>query len=130
MKNSFGSGDFLPVSERQPEPSLAPHDPQIKNVILFVLESVGAEYVEAFGGRYPVTPTLNRYRDKAALFEKIYVPVPMTVNSLWSLECSMYPWISYKLMVREFPKVEAPSLSGELRHHGCQTAFFNSSDNG
>lgn len=129
MKSTVGNDDFLPVSARPPEQSQAPHHPEIKNVVLFVLESVGSQYVEAFGGKYPVTPTISRYRDKAALFQNIYVPAPMTVNALWSLECSMYPWISHKLMVREFPKVRAPSISGELGRHGYRTAFFNSGDN-
>lgn len=131
MKTSVGNSDFLPVADRpfaQPDVS-RPSTPQIRNVILFVMESVGAEYTQPFGGKYPVTPTLNRYRTKAASFANIYASAPMTVNSLWSLECSIYPWISPKLIVREAPQIHVPSLSSELRKRGYQTAFFNSSDN-
>jgi phosphoglycerol transferase MdoB-like AlkP superfamily enzyme len=132
MKTSVGNDDFLPGAARS-APSVVSHarrpDAEVRNVILFVMESVGAPYVEAFGGQYPVTPTISRYEKKAALFDKIYSPVPFSTKALWSLECGIYPWITHDTISRQCPQIAVASLSSELKDHGYRTAFFNSSDN-
>ena len=100
----------------------------VKNVILFVMESVPDEYVELYGGKYPVTPTLNKYRDRSIVFHDVYAHAPATNMSLVSILCSSYPWISYLTLTQEHPDVPLPSLGGELKSRGYRTAFFASGD--
>lgn len=123
MKTPVGPEDFqgAPPTERR--------KPVIRNVLMFVLESVPAEYIEAYGGRHPVTPELNKYRDQWRLFRNVYAHAPATDKSLVSLLCAVYPWISYRSLTHEHPAAALPSLGSELKRHGYRTAFFNCADN-
>ena len=103
-------------------------EPVIKNVIVFVFESVAAQYLEPYGGAYPVTPELQKMRSKSVLFENIYAHAPNTNVSMVSLLTATYPWISTKFVTREYPAIALRSITEELRRTGFQTAFFNSAD--
>jgi len=100
----------------------------IENVLLIVLESTGAEYLDLYGGKYTITPTLNAYFAHSALFENIYAHAPSTNKSLSSLMCAIYPWISYLTLTQEKPDYSMPSLSSEFHKQGFRTSFFTSSD--
>jgi arylsulfatase A-like enzyme len=100
----------------------------LRNVLIVVLESVPAEYVEPYGGAYPVTPTLSRYREHAALFRTIYAHAPSSNKSLISLLGGMYPWVSYQSLTQERPDADLATLSSVLHKRGYRTAFFHSSD--
>ncbi|MBF8301980.1 MAG: Lipoteichoic acid synthase 2 [Candidatus Dadabacteria bacterium] len=131
MKTQIGSEDFQLSGYRPLESSSIQNsrNSKIKNIIIFVLESVPTEYIEAYGGSYPVTPELNKYIKQSALFENIYAHAPATNYSLVSILCSIYPWIKYFSITREGPEINLPSLSTELKKHGFRTAFLNSADN-
>lgn len=131
MKTSVGPEDFLAVMDRKPEAPLKPFRPAtpIRNVLLFVLESVPTEYVEVYGSKYPVTPTLSRYRKHSMLFRRIYATAPSTNKSMVSLLCGIYPSISYLSLTQEDPSANLASLSSELKERGYRTAFFSASDN-
>lgn len=101
----------------------------VKNVLLFVMESVPAEYLETYGGKYPVTPTLKKYRDRSVMFKDVYAHAPATNMSLVSILCSTYPWISYMTLTQERPDVPLDSISAILKTRGnYRTAFFASGD--
>lgn len=101
---------------------------EVRNVVIFVLESVPAEYIDAYGGGFSATPELNRYRHQSVLFRNIYAHAPSTNESLVSILLSIYPWISYKNLTREYPAIVFPSLSSELKSYGYRNAFFTSAD--
>ena len=129
MKTSVGSEDFAPQGRSSPSSAVAVRSSgRIRNVIFVVLESVPAEYVEAFGGPYPVTSELGKYRGRSELFTNIYAHCPTTSYSLVSLLLSIYPRISYQGLTEEQPAVPFPSLSSELKRRGYRTAFFSSAD--
>jgi arylsulfatase A-like enzyme len=110
--------------------SFAPRvGPKVRNVLIYVLESVPAEYVEAYGGTYPVTPELNKYRQQAMLFKNIYAHAPATTKSMVSMLCAIYPWVSYQSLTAEHPTAKISSLTSELKARGYRTGFFSSSDN-
>ena len=101
----------------------------VKNVVIFVFESVPAEYIEAYDGAYPVTSELNKHLKHSAVFKNIYAHAPASNKSLVSIMLSIYPWISYRSVTNEYPGIKFPSLSGELKGAGYRTAFFHSGDN-
>lgn len=101
----------------------------IKNVIVFVLESTPAEYVQPYSSRFKITPELEKYLPESIVFENIYAHAPATNNSLVSILGSIYPWLSYNSITKEYPDIKMPTLSSELKKHGYETAFFNSADN-
>ncbi|MCA9964238.1 MAG: sulfatase-like hydrolase/transferase [Anaerolineales bacterium] len=113
----------------KPNPSTAPRsNKKVENVVLFVLESMPAEYIEAFGGIYPVNPNLQEYRDRSAIFTRIYAHAPSSNKSLAAILGGIYPNISYMSLTAEQPDIELPTLSSELSAKGYRTGFFNASD--
>jgi lipoteichoic acid synthase len=100
----------------------------IRDVLIFVLESVPAEYVEIYGGAYPVTPVLNRYRSTSLRFDNAYAHSPSTNVSLVSILTGTYPWISSKFITEEHPDFPVTSLGSVLKARGYRTGFFNSAD--
>ena len=100
----------------------------IKNVLLIVLESAGAEYFDLFGGKYSISPNMNKLASNAILFDQAYASSPATNKSLVSILCSRYPWLSYKSLTQEVPDFNSPSLSSVLHHAGYKTSYFTSAD--
>lgn len=102
---------------------------QIKNVLLFVMESTPAEYVAPYSNTYKITPELEKCLSEAIVFDNIYAHAPATNNSMVSILGSVYPWLSYNSITKEHPDIRIPTISSELKQLGYRTAFFNSADN-
>lgn len=129
LPTPVGPEDFTPVLPAAvPSPALAAQSGRTRNVILVVLETTPADQLDLFGAPYPVTPELTKDRPHAAIFGNIYAHCPATESSIVSLLLSLYPWLSYRSVTREYPALAIPSLSSELRRRDYRTAFFNSSD--
>jgi phosphoglycerol transferase MdoB-like AlkP superfamily enzyme len=101
----------------------------IKNVIIYVFESLPAEFVTPFNRKYNATPFLDSIKSSAVLFDRIYAHAPATNKSMLSILCGMYPYLSYKLITVQKPDIKWPSVSDELKKSGYETSFFNSGDN-
>ncbi|MCE3277854.1 MAG: Lipoteichoic acid synthase 2 [Bacteroidetes bacterium] len=101
----------------------------IKNVIVFVMESTPAEYVQPYSGTYKITPELEKHLKESIVFDNVYAHAPATNNSMVSILGSVYPWLSYNSITKEHPDIQIPTISSELKKHGYRTAFFNSADN-
>jgi lipoteichoic acid synthase len=129
MKTSAGTVDFERLVESGGEPSnnRSP-DAGIRNVIIYVLESVGAKYVLDEKSSAISVPELMRYRHSAVSFRNIYAHVPASNNSLASIMTSAYPLISYKELTQEKPNVALESISSVLHARGYRTGFFSSGD--
>jgi arylsulfatase A-like enzyme len=127
MKTPIGEDEFEPtVLRTTPSPLVTKSG--IKNVIVFVLESTPAEYLGMYNPEYhAVTPNLDRWSKHAVVFENAYAHAPATNKSLFSILCSVYPWISYKSETEEFNLV-LPSIPSYLRQYGYSTGFFSSGD--
>lgn len=111
-----------------PRPPIRGREGQPPNVLVIVLESVSVEFLEPFGGSYPVTPALSRFRPSSFSFTSVYSHAPSTNKAVVSLLGSIYPWLSYHALTRERPAVRLPSLSGVFKAEGYRTAFFSSAD--
>jgi phosphoglycerol transferase MdoB-like AlkP superfamily enzyme len=102
---------------------------QIKNVIVFVLESTPAEYITAYNPAIKATPFIQSIRQQAALFENIYAHTPATNKSMFSILCSTYPDFSFKSVTKETPDMPLASITSELKKEQYRTLFLNSGDN-
>jgi arylsulfatase A-like enzyme len=136
MLTSVSPADFLPAGARAPSQGalgLALRERArragVHNVLIIVVESLGAQYVGAYGGPYGATPLLDRYSRHAMRFTRVYVSVPSTIHSLTALLLSVYHPHSFRVLTAEYPRLRLPSLSGELERRGYRTAFFNAADN-
>lgn len=111
-----------------PHPSQAPFDGRIHNVVLFVFESVPAEYVPGYQTRFQVMPHLAEHLHESLLVTDMYAQMPSTNNALVALLTSLYPQISYQSFSKEHSATPVPSLSSELKKQGFRTSFFFAAD--
>lgn len=102
---------------------------KIKNVIVLVLESTPAEYIQPYDNKFKITPRLEEYLSQSIVFDNMYAHAPATNKSMVSLLASVYPWLSYASITQDHPDINAPTISSELKKQGYRTAFFNSGDN-
>lgn len=113
----------------RPAGPYAPAHENVRNVLLFVMESVHAGYVSGYTDQYQVTPVIAKHLHQAMVFSDIYAHSPSTNNALVSMLGSMYPMISYKSISSEHPQIDWPTLSSELKKNNYRTGFFQASDN-
>ncbi|MEO5759599.1 MAG: sulfatase-like hydrolase/transferase [Mesorhizobium sp.] len=130
MKTDPGNTDVASVGERPAEQSnfKARSPNPIKNVLVFMMESVPARYVETFGGKYPVTPNIKKYSGDSMRFDNVYAHTPSTNYSIFSLFSSLYNEISYFGMTASHPDLPLNSISNALAANGFRTGFFWSAD--
>lgn len=101
---------------------------RITNVVYIILESAGSAYFDAYGGKFELSPNLNRYSRQAIRFDHMYAHAPVTDRSLVSILCSIYPFISYRSLTHDNPDLNFPSISSVLKTQGYRTSFFTSGD--
>jgi lipoteichoic acid synthase len=130
MNANANDPDVANVGERAPETSgfKAPTPNPIKNVLIFMMESVPSKYIETFGGKYPVTPNIKSYAADSMRFDNIYAHAPSTHYSIFSLLTSMYNDISYYGMTSRYPYLPLDSISNTLSAHSFRTGYFWSAD--
>lgn len=100
----------------------------VKNLVVIVLESAGARYLDDYEGKYQITPNLRRYHEQALIFTDAYATAPSSNRTLVSLTSGIYPNPSYRSLTEESPDLVFPSLPAVLNDRGYRTSFFSSSD--
>lgn len=130
MKAGEETDEFWPAGQRSPTRSAFAGKPAtpIKNVLVFVMESTPWEYLQTYGGKYPVTPNILKYASSSYRFDSIYAHAPATNYSLFSLFTSLYPDISYYSMTASYPDLPLKAVSGVFADRGYRTGFFWSGD--
>ena len=101
---------------------------QIKNVTIFVLESVGAQYLDIYGGVPETTPHLRSLLKQSLLFTSGYAHVPQTSASMFSILASVYPEAGYDTLPEKNPRIALPTLTMKLKQKGYRTGIFLSAD--
>lgn len=130
MNANTNDPDVASVGERPPETSTfkAPTPNPIKNVLIFMMESVPSKYIETYGGKYPITPNIKSYAKDSIRFDNIYAHAPSTHYSVFSLLTSMYNDISYYGMTTRYPYLPLDTISNTLSKNNFRTGFFWSAD--
>lgn len=128
MTSTVGDADVAVYSEREVKTTIAQPAAGIRNVIFYVLESTPAEYVETYGGKYPVTPVMTAMEPRSMAFTAAYATAPTTNKSMVSLLCSIYPLVSWHSLTKDMPDAKVVSLAEVLGTQGYRSGFFNSAD--
>jgi arylsulfatase A-like enzyme len=143
MADHFPAGDladFAPLGVRRPPspaavlrriatPARAPRTgrvdpPRPMNVIVVVLESVGARWTGLSGGVYDTTPNLNAESAHALVLDNFYAHIGRSSNSLAAMLLSAYPKLDFRDFTDEFPKPNGTPLPTVFRDRGYRTAFM------
>ncbi len=96
---------------------------QHKNVMLVVMESMSAEYMEAFGNKENLTPSLDRLAREGLLFTKLYATGTRTVRGLEALSLSIPPTPGQSI-VRRTGNEGLFSLGFIFKDRGYDTKFI------
>jgi len=135
MVTPAGTSDFQTAAERSHGKSSMSRlaagtgaGAKVRNLLVFVFESLPAEYVDVYGSPYHATPELTRLRGQSLVFTHAYAHTPATNVSLVSILTGTYPWISSRFVTEEYPALPVHSMSAAMKRNGARTAFFNSAD--
>jgi arylsulfatase A-like enzyme len=99
-----------------------------KNVIIYVLESVGARYLSLFGSDYDTTPCLNRESSQALVFDNFYAHCGVTANSLVAINLGIYPGLTWREYTVEQPRLPGVTLAQLLHARGYRTSYMTSGE--
>jgi phosphoglycerol transferase MdoB-like AlkP superfamily enzyme len=122
--------DFRIVSER-PETVLppAPFQHRPRNVIVVVLESTSARYLDIYNGPYKgVSPRLLDEAAHSMIYDNFYCHVGLTANCVVAVALSIYPGMTWREYTIEHPRLPGTTLAQMLRPHGYRTAFIHNGD--
>ncbi len=103
-----------------------------RNVILIVMESLPAAQasfmgkVERDSENRDTTPNLKALRKNMLTWNNHYSVHPTSMNSLFSINCSMYPYPEGGTITGTNPKIPCQSISEILTQKGYKAALFHS----
>lgn len=118
-------------SMRLPTPQLtgATGTVRPKNIVLIVMESVGARYLSLYGSQFDTTPNLVAEQKHALVFRNYYAPVGWTAYSLIALVLSQRPPMErYNEVSFRTNPGESGSIAESLNRAGYRSAFMSSGD--
>lgn len=93
------------------------------NVVLVSMESLGADYVESFGGRPGLTPNLDRLAAEGLMFTNLYATGLRTVRGLEALTLSIPPTPGHAVPMRVNNK-GFQTLGGVFAEQGYEPLYI------
>lgn len=95
-----------------------------RNVVLILLESAAAQYLQPYGASLDPMPRLSELARQAIVFEQAYTVYPESIKAFFSVLCSRYP--AGDIAAERYARITTPSLASLLRATGYRTALFHS----
>jgi arylsulfatase A-like enzyme len=102
----------------------APTSAAPTNVVVFVIDTLRADRLGAYGNEGALSPNFDALAERAALFEQAYAPAPWTLPSTVSLLTSMMPCEHGVLLDGDRVPEDLEPLAERLRRTGRATASF------
>ncbi|WNJ99459.1 LTA synthase family protein [Thalassospiraceae bacterium LMO-JJ14] len=97
--------------------------PSGKNIVMVTIESLGADYVEAFGGAKGITPYLSALADESLIFSNFFATGLRTVRGLEAVTLSMPPTPGRAVPIRKNNK-GLMSLGSVLEENGYENLYI------
>ena len=94
------------------------------NIIVVTMESMSADYLEAFGNSRHLTPNLDRLRRDSVFFRNFYATGTRTVRGLEAITLSVPPTPGRAIVKRLGRESGYASLGRQLRTKGYDCAFL------
>jgi phosphoglycerol transferase MdoB-like AlkP superfamily enzyme len=115
------SRPFLPVSI----PGRLPKAPEQRppNLVVVVLESLGAGFVGSLGG-LPLTPNLDRLSNEGLWFTQLYATGTRTVRGLEAIVTAFPPTAAQSVLKRPEAQRDFFTLAALLKNEGYRTDFI------
>lgn len=100
--------------------------PRRPNVILYVMDGVGAEYLDAYGFQLTTAPYIAGLAAEGALFERAYSTSSWTRPSTTSFMTSLFPSVLGMRSRSDSIPLGATTMAERFHAAGYQTAVFTS----
>jgi len=98
-----------------------------RNVVVIVIESLAAGYLDLYGARHPTMPRLSRRVEReGVVFDNAYVQAACSCKSLLALSAGVYPRCDWCYIVRDCPEFDVPTVQEVLKSHGYRTCYLHS----
>ena len=95
-----------------------------RNVVLILLESAGARYLEPYGASRDPMPNLSQLARTSIIFDNAYAVYPESIKELFAVLCSRYP--AMDTASEGYSWITTPSIAAVLGEAGYRTALFHS----
>ncbi|MFI5353830.1 MAG: sulfatase [Candidatus Binatales bacterium] len=128
MRDDFPTehaNDFQPGAEPAEETPMTGRAGQRSNIVMVVMESVGASRLQLCGAPYHDSPELVRLSQHAATFSRMYASMPWSSSAMTGLFCSLYPYLGLRSVTFESPDLPVTGIATALAAHGYKTAFIH-----
>lgn len=100
-----------------------------KNVILIVLESVGARYMPIYNPTVGTTSELSRLAAQhGVVVERFYAHAPSTSAAMAAMFCSLLPRHGWRAIPGKYPAIGVLGLGDQLSQNGYRTGIIHSGD--
>lgn len=109
----------MPTAHRV-QPTAATLD---KHVVLISIESLGADFVESFGGKAGLTPNLDRLAQAGLRFNQLYATGLRTVRGLEAITLAIPPTPGHAVPARQH-NTGLQSLGGVLKQNGYSPFYI------
>lgn len=141
FSNSFLKTDFKGVTQEviqqkiQPIKSYQNHPASKPNVVLFILESFGREYVGAFNSTAIIpeykshTPFIDSLAQHSLIFTNAFANGRQSIHGMSSILAGI-PSFKDAFTSSPYPKQKIESLVSTLKSEGYDTSFFHGAANG
>ena len=101
-----------------------PGEPRFNNVMLVMIESFSADFMEAFGNKENLTPVLDGLADKSLFFNKMYATGTRTTRGLEAVTLSIPPTPGRSIVKRVGKERDLWSLGNVLGKKGYDVRFL------
>ncbi|MDQ7061166.1 MAG: LTA synthase family protein [Sulfurimonas sp.] len=95
-----------------------------KNLVIFVQESIGYQFVEVIGGEKGITPNLNRLSKEGILFKDLYSNGTRSIRGLAGLTAGNFAIPGKGVLKRNKSQNDFFTLAYALKPHGYHTSFI------
>lgn len=95
-----------------------------KNIVIFIQESLGYQFVKAVGGEAGITPNLNRLADESIVFKKLYSNGTRSVRGLAGLSAGNFSIPGKGVIKRNKSQNDYFTIASLLKPLGYYTSFI------
>jgi arylsulfatase A-like enzyme len=92
---------------------------------MVVMESVGAQWLGAYGAPYRNSAVIEQLAERGALFSRAYASAPNSSSAMASLFSSVYPFHGLQTIPRVYPNFGVPGLPRLFTTRGYRTALIH-----
>jgi phosphoglycerol transferase MdoB-like AlkP superfamily enzyme len=93
------------------------------NLVIILQESLGATFVESLGG-VPVTPNLERLKDKGWWFEQLYATGTRSIRGIEAVVTGFLPTPAQAVVKLDLAQRDFSTLASILAGHGYESEFI------